>query len=583
MKKILKIYWEVLKKRKWYGFGMFLAIIFINLLNVRMAVEMKNFANGLSLDVSAENIQFIKKTLQLIGFLFVGIWVGWRTLEVFTIPFNVAGMRDLEEKCFSTIKKQNIEFFQSNSTGSIIKKVAKFIGGFDHLLDWFFFEFINNILIISMSFYIFYKSQPEFALYFIIWIFIYITWSVYFSIYRMKFDEAESKLDSKIGAVYSDALSNISAIKTFAQEENEQMKVNEIAYELFKKRRVSWGTMFFGFAVAGILSAGIEYVLLVLMIPKWKVGLLGVGDFVLFQVLIAGVIRRLWVLGRNLKMLFKPLAYSREMTAIFERDDYEKDESYAKEIEIKNGNVKFKNISFEYDKTEGNVFENFSLTIKAGEKIALVGDSGSGKSTITKLLFRFFDIQKGEILFDGNDIRDFTYKSLRSQLSLVPQSPELFNRTIRENLIFAKPNATDKEINDALKKAQAYDFVMKLSKDLNTVVGERGVKLSGGEKQRIAIARAFLEDTKIVILDEATSALDSIIEAQIQKGIFELIKNKTSIVIAHRLSTILKMDRIIVLEGGKIVQDGTHNELINQKGKYAKMWKHQSGGFLLEK
>lgn len=261
------------------------------------------------------------------------------------------------------------------------------------------------------------------------------------------------------------------------------------------------------------------------------------------------------------------------------------DSETAENFEIKKGEIEFQNIDFGYD-SENNqknlLFQNFSFSIQAGEKVALVGESGSGKTTITKLLFRFYENFSGKILFDNKDSKEILLSSLRSQISLVPQRPELFHRTIRENLSFAKPDATDTEISEALKKALAFDFVENLPEKMETLVGERGVKLSGGEAQRIAIARSFLENAPIVVLDEATSALDSITEQEIQAGIFDLIADKTAIVIAHRLSTILKMDRIIVMENGKILEEGTHQYLLEKNGKYSEMWKHQSGGFLAE-
>jgi ATP-binding cassette subfamily B protein len=270
------------------------------------------------------------------------------------------------------------------------------------------------------------------------------------------------------------------------------------------------------------------------------------------------------------------------MAGIYKNHDIERDELHSKALTISDGEIIFDKMSFAYGGTEQSnacLFEDFSLHIKAGEKVALVGHSGSGKTSLTKLLFRFFDPQKGSILIDGNCTKDFTIASLRKQISLVPQQPELFHRSVRDNIIL-NTNVSNANLKDVAKKSRSLDFIEKLSDGFDTMVGERGIKLSGGEKQRIALARAFLEDAPIVILDEATSALDSITEKQIQTAIFELIEDKTAIVIAHRLSTILRMDRIIVLENGKIIEEGTHQELLEKAGKYAEMWKHQSGEFL---
>ena len=241
-------------------------------------------------------------------------------------------------------------------------------------------------------------------------------------------------------------------------------------------------------------------------------------------------------------------------------------------------------VTFTHDEGQGDtLFHDFSLNIKPGEKIGLVGASGSGKTTLTKLLLRFADIDSGKITIDGQDISEVTQASLRAKIAYVPQEPLLFHRSVRENIAYGRPDATDAEIEEAAKKAGAYDFIVGLKDGFDTMVGERGIKLSGGQRQRVAIARAILKDAPILVLDEATSALDSESEALIQKSLETLMENRTSIVIAHRLSTIAKLDRIIVLKNGKIVEDGSHDELINKKrGVYAKLWARQSGGFIEE-
>jgi ATP-binding cassette subfamily B protein len=226
------------------------------------------------------------------------------------------------------------------------------------------------------------------------------------------------------------------------------------------------------------------------------------------------------------------------------------------------------------------LFAHLNLTIKASEKIGLVGHSGSGKTTLTKLLLRFSDIDDGKILIDGQNIADITQDALRQQIAYVPQEPLLFHRSIRENIAYGKPEASDTEVTEAARKAHALDFIEKLPQQFDTLVGERGVKLSGGQRQRIAIARAILKDAPILVLDEATSALDSESEKLIQAALWELMKGRTAIVIAHRLSTIQKMDRIVVLHDGEIMEQGTHAKLVENSGIYAQLWAHQSGGFL---
>lgn len=240
-------------------------------------------------------------------------------------------------------------------------------------------------------------------------------------------------------------------------------------------------------------------------------------------------------------------------------------------------------MSFTHDDGEGvHIFNNFNLEIPAGQRIGLVGHSGSGKSSLARLILRFSDIAHGEILIDEQNISDVTQTSLRRAIAYVPQEPLLFHRSLRENIGYGRPGASDTDIEKAAKQANAHQFIMSLKDGYDTLVGERGVKLSGGQRQRIAIARAILKDAPILILDEATSALDSESERLIQDALSRLMKNRTSIVIAHRLSTISKLDRIIVLENGAIIEDSTHEKLLKNNGTYAKLWAHQSGGFIEE-
>jgi ATP-binding cassette subfamily B protein len=294
------------------------------------------------------------------------------------------------------------------------------------------------------------------------------------------------------------------------------------------------------------------------------------------------VARQLWEINAIMRNYNRIMGDAHDMVEILNIDPSIADGASGK-LSATHGAIDFKDVTFSHDEGEGEtLFQKFSLSIKAGEKIGLVGHSGSGKTTLTRLLLRFSDLDNGSIKIDDQDITTVTQASLRRSIAYVPQEPLLFHRSLRENIAYGKSNATDDEIRSAAKKAHATEFIDKLPKGLDTMVGERGVKLSGGQRQRIAIARALLKDAPILVLDEATSALDSESEKLIQASLTELMKNRTAIVIAHRLSTIQKMDRIVVLENGAVIEDGSHNELLKQKGIYAQLWAHQSGGFIEE-
>jgi ATP-binding cassette subfamily B protein len=287
-----------------------------------------------------------------------------------------------------------------------------------------------------------------------------------------------------------------------------------------------------------------------------------------------------WDFGKIIMKIYEKLAEAEEMTVILNTPHEIVDIKNADDLKVKFGKINFKNVGFAYEEDE-SIIDNFSLEIKAKETVALIGTSGAGKTTLTKLLLRMFDIQKGKILIDGQDISQVTQESLRNNISLVPQDPILFHRSLMENIRYGKFDATDEEVIRAAKLAHCDEFISKLHFGYDTFVGERGIKLSGGERQRVAIARAILRNAPILILDEATSSLDSESENFIQDSLDELMKNKTVIVIAHRLSTVKKVDRIVVIENKKIVEDGTHINLIKLKrGIYNKLWNIQVGGFI---
>ncbi|MEY3288822.1 MAG: hypothetical protein RLZZ419_1064 [Pseudomonadota bacterium] len=581
---IFKEYCKVVWQKKGYFFMALFALGCSITLDLSAPVYYKNIANGLAAPYSEATLALLLENLKQIGFIYAGVWVSWRLLEIAIIPLDGGGINLLEKRCFDVLKKQKYVFFENSFSGSLIKQANRFSRSFETIMDWFLFQFYMNILAVVISFTIFYQQQPEFAFYFLIWVGLFISWNIVYSIWKMRFDQAVSEADSIVGGMYSDAISNIFIVKSFAMEANEQTRINKASDFVYKKKKIAWLFTFISFAVQGIMTFGIELLLVYLMIQKWTTGNFQVGEFVLFQSIMLILIQRLWEFGRNFRTFFTALADASEMAEIFRRDDIETDTDYALPLTISKGAIRFNKLCFTYNETNTGqtpLFKDFSLTIKAGEKIAVVGQSGSGKSTLTKLLFRFLDPQKGTVTFDGIDAKAFTLESLRQQISMVPQQPDLFHRSIRDNITLGA-NISEAQLIAVAQKSRCMEFINSLPESFDTLVGERGVKLSGGERQRIAIARAFLEDAPIVVLDEATSALDSLTEKQIQVAIFELIKNKTAIVIAHRLSTILKMDRIIVLEKGDIIEQGTHQQLLAKKGKYYAMWQHQSGDFLVD-
>lgn len=586
MKTVFQEYGRLLLRQRWSLLVVLLGLTTAVGFDLAIPLIYKEIANALAQPFSETTLAILMQNLSYLIAMFVVIWVSWRVIEFGIIPLEAGGLRYLDNFCFEVLLKQKYRFFEDNFSGSLVRQATRFIRSFEDITDWLVFQFYTKILAITAAFIIFYQQDPLFSAYFLIWVIIFIAWSVGFSVWKLKYDERVAEWDSKLGGAYSDTVSNIGIVKGFALETKERDTIKTMAQELYKRRRLSWILMFISFGVQGFLTFSMEGVLVYWMILDWQQGNFQVGQYVLFQSIVLLLIRYLWEFGHSFRPFFTALADAKEMAQIIQRTEIEYNNPEAKAHKIEKGLIEFENVSFNYrsvnadnEEIKTGLFQSFNLTIQPGEKVALVGHSGSGKTSLTKLLFRFMDPQSGTIKIDGIPSQDYTLAALREQIALVPQQPELFHRSIRDNIVLGK-TISEAELKEAAQQAQALEFIEKLPEGFKTLVGERGVKLSGGEKQRIAIARALLQRTPIVVLDEATSALDSLTEKQIQTAIFELIENKTAIVIAHRLSTILRMDRIIVLSNGEVIEQGTHTELLAQQGHYYKMWQHQSGEFL---
>lgn len=394
---------------------------------------------------------------------------------------------------------------------------------------------------------------------------------------RSKKSSVES---SKVTAYFADVITNISAVKTFAGEKYEQTGHNRTLKSWQKAvRKEMWG-VFFVSGSFGILNTVLNIVAFFAAILAAQHQIANIATIYLIISYTLSVVSQLWEVGRATRNYIHIIGDASPMIAMLGESIEITDPENPVKIQMHRGGIHFDNVTFRYPDNNQILFDQLNLNIKPGEKIGLVGRSGGGKTTLSKLLLRFMDIESGQIAIDGQDITSVRQTDLRKRIAYVPQEPMLFHRSITDNIKYGKSNATQAEIETVAKTAHAHDFIKDLPNGYDTLVGERGVKLSGGQRQRVAIARAMLKNAPIIVMDEATSALDSESEALIQDALWKLIENRTAIVIAHRLSTVQQMDRILVIDNGKIVEEGHHKYLVNKGGIYSSLWNRQSGSFL---
>jgi len=532
---------------------------------------------------SGDNREVIFKTVINLGFLVALVVVLhnilYRIGDYSITYFESNVVKKLHDFSFERLLQHSYHFFSNNFSGSIIAKTKRLTRSFEQLMDILSYQIWFSLITLIGIFIVLLIEIPILAYIFFAWSAVYMLITILFIRKKVGYDKIEAEADSKVTGHLSDSILNIFNIKIFSSEKREQENYGLVTEEEEQKRRKAWNFGNFQMVVQGILMAILHVSSLFVSLYLWRDGSLSIGVVVLIQTYMITLFRSLRHLGQSLTKAMKALIEMKEVVDIFDTPIDILDPVSPESLGIKDGNIKFNNITFSYE-NGSNVFEDFSLEIKAGEKIGLVGHSGAGKTTITKLLLRFTDVDKGNITIDGQDIKNLTQNNLRSIISYVPQESILFHRSIKENIAYSKPNATIKEVEEVSKKAHAHEFILKMQSGYDTLVGERGVKLSGGERQRVAIARAMLKNSPILMLDEATSSLDSISEGYIQEAFEKLMEGKTTIVIAHRLSTIQKMDRIVVFNDGVVEEMGTHKELLEKNGQYAELWNHQSGGFI---
>jgi ATP-binding cassette subfamily B protein len=521
-------------------------------------------------------------------FGFGGLWlVGemlWRVAFMLLQRFEARAMYNLYINALAMLSKKDLGFFHDNFAGSLTKKTISYGRSFESFFDTIMFNVTINVLPLIFVSIILWRFSP--------WLVVVLLGSITIALTIMLplikkrkhlVDLREAASNTMAGHV-ADVIGNMDAVQAFAHQAHEQKRHEQNVKDYMEKSLASWDyhTMKIDLKISPIYVLINVAGLAVAVLLGGESGGTMAAIFITFSYY-AQVTRVLWEFNRTYRNLENAIAEAAQFTELLLAPTHVADPDEPQAFAVQRGAVSFQKVDFSYRNAQSSpLFRNFNLDIAPGEKIALVGHSGGGKTTVTKLLLRFEDVTRGQLLIDGQNVAHAKLAAVRRSIAYVPQEPMMFHRSIRENIRYGRLKATETEVINAAKRANAHEFITKLPHGYDTMVGERGVKLSGGQRQRIAIARAIIKDAPILVLDEATSALDSESEKLIQDALWKLMQDRTAIVIAHRLSTIQKMDRIIVLDEGLIAEQGTHHELLAHNGIYAKLWSHQSGGFIEE-
>ncbi len=533
--------------------------------------------------IAAHSSNFSHQLTQLIIVAILGI-IANRIGFINLMKLQAKTMNDLNQKVFDHLMTRSVGFHTNQVSGKLISDALDFVNAYLTLANAVMTTGISLLATLVSGLIIVSLSSWQLGLFLVSVVTLTLSWAYLESRTRGELRNIRLIASKHLTAHMSDSIVNAQTVKMFAAEQREMAQNNRLSQTLRELRIKDWRRA----GISGNDRAGALLAMLILLIVLIRVislhnpQVLAIGIFAFtytFTLLV-----RLFDINTLTRQIEESFLQASPMTQILLEKTEINDDPGALSLVVSKGQIELKDVHFQYVEKQGKqeVFDGINLSIEPGEKVGLVGPSGGGKTTLTRLLLRLEDIQSGQITIDGQNIATVTQVSLRQNIGYVPQEPLLFHRSIRENIVYGQPGAPIEEVIQAAKLAHADSFIEALPGGYETIVGERGIKLSGGQRQRVAIARAILKNAPILVLDEATSALDSESEKYIQAALLELMKDKTALVIAHRLSTIQRMDRIVVLDEGKIIEQGSHSQLLKHNGLYARLWTHQSGGFLEE-
>ncbi len=489
------------------------------------------------------------------------------------VPFSSANMADLTTEAFGKVQRFSLDWHANTFAGSVVRKITRGMWAYDNLTMNIIFGVAPSVAVMLGVVALMAVRWPLVGGAALLVMIGFIVSSLALSRYYIRPQNIRSNaLDSQIGGALADAVGGIATVKAFGSESREDGRFHDLAWRWRTEAKKTWMRFVNSWLVNIITDLSMQAALVGLLVWQWSRGAASAGDVVAAltaYMLVAGYMRRF---GEQVQQVQKSMDEIQDL-AIFDLEESEvADAAGAPDFKPGRGAIRFDHVDFTYAGQKRPLYNDFSIAIRPGEKVALVGPTGSGKSTFVKLVQRLYDVSDGCVLIDGQDVRAVTQDSLRRSIALVPQDPALFHRTIAENIAYGRPGASLKDVQDAARAAHADAFIRRLPQCYDTLVGERGVKLSGGERQRVAIARAILADAPILIMDEATSSLDNETERDVQEAMETVMAGRTTILIAHRLSTIRNADRILVFDRGRVVEQGTHEELAtNDAGVYARL------------
>lgn len=580
-RQITKHFWKGIKPFKWSFFSSYVLFTIEMIVGIYIPILYKQFFDFLETDTEGNSSSVLISIITTIVILHLLMATVSRIGVLIFNSIESKIVARLKQQAFDYLINHSHSFFINTFAGSLVQKVNRYGRAFENIFDTLMFNLMPVTITIIGSIFITFKIAP-FASYVIMaWVGIYLILNLIYVRWHQKYDVAVTESDTETTAHLADSIGNYLSILLFTNKDKEREDFKSRTEEQAKRVAKSWNIQAVVYSAYLILVYIVEFFVFYYAIKLWGQNQLTIGTFILIQMYVIRLAHELYGINRAVRNISESLSDTQEMVDILETPHEIRDIPQAKDIIVKQGTINLKDVTFSFNKTR-EVLDKINLEIKSGEKVALVGHSGAGKTTLIRLILRLYDLTSGHINIDDQDISKVTQESLHRHISLVPQDPVLFHRSLLENIKYGKPEATLEEVITAAKQAHCHEFIDLLPQKYDTQVGERGVKLSGGERQRVAIARAILKNAPILILDEATSSLDSESELLIQDALDTLMKNRTTIVIAHRLSTIRKMDRIIVLKDGKIIEDGDHETLLKNNATYADLWKLQVSGFIQE-